>query len=486
MRIPKILVIASYLVFAVLCMTSVCLEPQKEKLHSIAQIDKHEAITNINAGLMQVYRQLRNMSMQVQTFVISDIKFKKGQDNNLKEAFNLPFKDYLLKHNFFNDPVLKYIIYFILGIISAFTPSILAVLPITIGWLQIITKQSAMRFVGLILFYVLLSSVIFGMQGLFDNLTDGVLGNFYVVLVISAFFILLAYWVMGAFELHSLNSNIFTTLLFGGLTGIILSGYIGPILLFIHPNASQGSSKLLSFFSLFMYAIGLNIPLMIGSIFVSTIKKILRWANFATLIKIFFGILILISVLYFTWGSFIKIYAYLVVITLILGLLIKKYMLNVFKSVPELTTQMVSKTNTATFIIFLSLTVGFFGKITIFDSSDKLFDKATIEEGIVRAKEQNKPLLVKFWAQWCPSCWEQKYTLFNDQDVIKKLKKFYLVEVDCTTDEKKYCGSKLQQFGVSGLPFMVFYNREGEFKYLIEGYVDKYKFIEVLNNLEDR
>lgn len=456
------------------CTDSTCLEPQQIQLSTDIEVNLKDQSEGVKAELMEIYNRLKNVQIA-------------GADG---DTTNIVYKLSFLLDN----RILQFLAYFLIGIISALTPCILPVLPITIGWFQTISGKHILKYISLTSIYILSSSVIFGVLGLAANTTGGFigahLGNFYVVLGLSTFFIILSYWVMGAFEIPSLNisgyfrGNIFTSILFGSLTGIILSPCIGPILLWLLAHVARSGSKSYSFFALFFYAIGLNLPLIIGAISLSFLKKIARNLTIATFTKIFFSILILFTIIYFSWANFVKMYGYLAIITVVLGVLIKKYISYIFKGIPDVINQLTSKTNTATFIIFLVFTIAFMGRVAFINDTDRLFNKISIEEGIIKAKEENKPLLVKFWAQWCPVCLEQKYTLFNDPEVIKKLEKFYLVEVDCTTDEKKYCQNKFQQLGASGLPVIALYDKNGILKHLIEGPIEKYKFIKILDTLQ--
>ncbi len=453
------------------CTDKVCLQPETKNIS--VDIEVGNSMANSDPKLLGIYNQLKNTQPSQRSNIITSLKF-------------------LLDNN-----ILKYIAFLVLGIISAFTPCILPVIPITLGWFQTLSRKNQLKFVGFISLYILSSASIFGLLGLISNATGGFLGsqlgNFYVIMGISTFFILLTYWTMGAMELPSLNlqskfsGNWLISILFGGLTGIILSPCIGPILFWVLTQVAHSSSKSSSFFTLFIYAVGLNLPLIVGSFSLSTIKTLTKSPTFANLIKILFSILILGSIIYFAWGYFVKIYLYLVVITIVIGLAIKKYMKWLFGSIPEVINHIGSKIRVSALVIFLVLSLGLVGKI-VFTEKDTLFEKGTIEEALPKALQQNKILLVKFFALWCPGCLEEKYTLFNDADVIKALSGYYLLEVDCTTgSDKKYCEKKLAEIGSKGLPTIAFFNKEGKLlnDYLISGPIEKEEFLKIVNNIKN-
>ncbi len=458
------------------CSDIECLAPETKQLSTT--IDISEQSMGVNDELLKQYTRIKNIYVS---------------QNPTTSVDNFISKINFLLHN----KILKFLGYLILGIISAFTPCILPVLPLTIGWLQILSRNNTIKYIGLILLYILSGAIIFGILGIIANLTGGFLGfqlgNIYLVTIVSAFFIILTYLVLGDIEIPTFNlpakfsNSLLSSAIFGGLTGIFLSPCVGPILLWLLTKVAQNKSSFDSFLSLFIYAVGLNIPLILGAFSISLIKNLSRAQYFSIATKIIFGILILGSIIFFAWGFLLKIYGILAIITIILGILIKQYIKYYFKNIPEIINQIYPKVNRATFIIFLVLTIGFFSKIIYtYNRDDKLFNKGTIEEAIANAKEHNKILLVKFFAKWCIKCWEQKYTLFSDPEIIKMLESFYLNEVDCTEDVDNYCKKKFQELGVSGLPVIVFYDKNGQLykDYIISGDIGKDKFLTILNTLK--
>lgn len=97
------------------------------------------------------------------------------------------------------------------------------------------------------------------------------------------------------------------------------------------------------------------------------------------------------------------------------------------------------------------------------DSSIKSVN--SLQEGLAQAKVSKKPLMVDFYADWCGWCKKLDKDVYTNTEVMALSKEFVNVKVD--TD--KY-GKESSQFGVQGLPTIVFLNPDGSVIDRIVGY----------------
>jgi thiol:disulfide interchange protein len=74
-----------------------------------------------------------------------------------------------------------------------------------------------------------------------------------------------------------------------------------------------------------------------------------------------------------------------------------------------------------------------------------------------QAKQLDKPLLVDFYATWCPHCTEMERTTWKDAAVIAASANFVMVkqDIDKTPDEA-------QKYKVDGVPTMIFMDASGK------------------------
>ncbi len=96
------------------------------------------------------------------------------------------------------------------------------------------------------------------------------------------------------------------------------------------------------------------------------------------------------------------------------------------------------------------------------------------EAGLEKASQENKPVLLYFWATWCQYCAKLNNEVFPDPEVNSILKeKFVLVAINI--DEDKDGISKI--YGVQYPPAEIFVDYEGNVITKVMGYTPKENFI---------
>ncbi|MFQ6054945.1 MAG: thioredoxin family protein [Methanosarcinales archaeon] len=104
----------------------------------------------------------------------------------------------------------------------------------------------------------------------------------------------------------------------------------------------------------------------------------------------------------------------------------------------------------------------------------------SLDEGFRIAQEQDKPILVYFWAQWCQYCEKLETETLPNEKVSKILKNdFVLVAIDL--DEQ---GEVAQRYGVSYPPQELFLDKNGTIITRVPGYVDADRFLRELKEVK--
>ena len=105
-----------------------------------------------------------------------------------------------------------------------------------------------------------------------------------------------------------------------------------------------------------------------------------------------------------------------------------------------------------------------------------------LERGLLEASQENKPVIVYFWAIWCQYCARfQSETLGNPQ-INKMLENDYVrVAIDLDIDR-----GVSNKYGVSYPPYVIFLDSNGDVLDRIAGAVDAGTFMPIASRIKDQ
>jgi len=104
-----------------------------------------------------------------------------------------------------------------------------------------------------------------------------------------------------------------------------------------------------------------------------------------------------------------------------------------------------------------------------------------LEKGFQIAQQENKPVMMYFWAIWCQYCARfQTDTLGNPQ--VKKIleEDYVLVAMDLDTDR-----GVAQQYGVSYPPYLIFMDQNGNVLDRVPGAVEANYLLPIVTKVRD-
>jgi thiol:disulfide interchange protein DsbD len=96
-------------------------------------------------------------------------------------------------------------------------------------------------------------------------------------------------------------------------------------------------------------------------------------------------------------------------------------------------------------------------------------------ESLDTAIAASRPAVVEFSADWCLPCVEMKHSTFVDPDVTRQANQFSMLRAD-VTEGSELNDRLLEQFGVRGVPTIIFYDRAGVETDRAVGFVDAERF----------
>jgi thioredoxin-related protein len=101
------------------------------------------------------------------------------------------------------------------------------------------------------------------------------------------------------------------------------------------------------------------------------------------------------------------------------------------------------------------------------------------EAGLEKAKQENKPVLLYFWATWCKFCRKLNTEVFPDPEVNSLLReRFVLVAINI--DQNKEIP---QKYGVQYPPAEIFVDADGNVITSVMGYTPKENFLRYINTV---
>lgn len=104
------------------------------------------------------------------------------------------------------------------------------------------------------------------------------------------------------------------------------------------------------------------------------------------------------------------------------------------------------------------------------------------DEAIKQATEENKLLMLFFWAETCGWCTKIRQDVFENEKVREPFEKsFVAVSVDIARDPERIS----EQFKPKALPTMAFMRPDGEVLGLLPGYIDLDTFTEIIKFISE-
>lgn len=312
-----------------------------------------------------------------------------------------------------------FLIAFLAGILTSFTPCIFPMIPITISILGHDAEKnsraenllrSALYVLGIAFTYSLLGVL----AALTGNLFGNALSNKYVLIGMVLLFFTMALSMWGLFEMQvpafirnkfgvgQTRQGYFGVFMMGLFAGIVASPCVGPVLVSILSYVSTTKDAALGFGLLFTYAIGLGLIFIAIGLFGQFLTLLPRSGAWMNKIKFVLGLLMLLTGIY-----------------------------------------------------YLRLA---------FPASDNI--KSTLwqtysEERLSEAKSKQIPVMIDFRADWCMACLEMEEKTFSRPEFEAASKDFMLLKVDAT-EETPEIEVILKKYDVKGLPTLVFVNRNGD------------------------
>ncbi len=363
---------------------------------------------------------------------------------------------------------ITFILVFFGGLALNLTPCVYPLIPITVSYFANQSTGKISKSFVLALFYVLGMALTYSVLGVVAASTGSMLGsalqNPLVLIFISLVLVALSLSMFGLYEIRvpqSLTSvggksrqGIFGALFMGLTVGIIAAPCIGPFVLSLLIFVGEQGNPFLGFWLFFTLALGLGVPFLILGTFSGMISGMPRSGVWMVWVRKLFGVILIGMAVYFLEALIpARIYQYVLAVLLIVG---GVYLGWIEKS-----------TGGKLFSVFRWL-VGiasllFAVWLTVPEKEHQEINWETFDYKLLaQAKIDGNPVILDFYADWCIPCKELDHNTFTDEEVVELSKEFVVLKVDLTHGSDQLTKDLKMDFGVKGVPTIVFIGENGE------------------------
>ena len=367
--------------------------------------------------------------------------------------------------------------FFMLGLLIAFTPCVFPLLPVLIG---VISGQnvSTKRSFSLALSYILGGALTYAVAGVVAAGLGYSLSSFlqasWLSITLSVLFFVFALSMFGAFNLqlpssiqNKLNQvvnkrnqrSLLSAFIIGGVSNLILSPCVTAPLAGALIYISTTGDRVLGGSALFALGLGSGIPLLI--IAVMGKKFLPKSGNWMIAVKYFLGYLMLLMAIYMLSKVVSSNISNGLLTALGLALcwqLISAWLTKIYQA------RLQSVRLRAMGFIAASIagaSVMLFSPHALVESRFQLVtSNSELQQALSQAQQQNKPVLLDYYASWCVACKEMDLRTFSDPAVAKLMDKYALIRIDVSKNSTEI-QSLQQRYKVLAPPSIVFLDNKG-------------------------
>ncbi|MCC7074117.1 MAG: thioredoxin family protein [Deltaproteobacteria bacterium] len=415
------------------------------------------------------------------------------------------------------DLLLALILVLFGGFLTALSPCVYPLIPITLSILGARQATSHLRGFAIAGTYVLGMVILYSALGVGFAAAGVLAGSMLQSAAVTVGFALLCFAMaasmFGAFEIR-LPSGLQTRLsqaggsgfkgafVMGLVAGIIAAPCTGPVLSFILTLIARDGDLAKGALLMVVYALGMGAPFLVLGTFSTAISRLPKSGRWMEVVKGVFGLLMIGAGLYYVRLGFPEFAALFVPLGALAWLGPLLLAVGIAAGALHLSFKMsggvekarkgvgvvVAVTGLASFLAWTDAGPG-----EVKGESPPIAwqvigatDDATLgfENALAAAKAACKPVMIDFFAEWCLACKELDHKTYPVESVRAEAQRFMSIKIDAT-DEHPQLEALQKRFGVVGLPTIVFVDKKGRVlkEPQVTGFIDADAYTRVMKRV---
>ncbi len=391
----------------------------------------------------------------------------------------------LAKRSFF-----AFLLVFLGGVATSFTPCVYPVIPITISYIGGRSKGKLGGFI-LSLFFVLGIAIMYSTLGVIAASSGALFGNAMqstpVLIFVSVIFFAMGASMLGAFDI-ALPAGLQTKMqqgprtgpigavFMGMVTGLVASPCVGPVLVVLLAWVAKVGAIGLGFALLFTFAMGLGLLFLVIGTFAGALNALPKAGQWMDTVKHVFGVILFAMGIFYLRTLIGPGMVWL--LTGVLAVMVGTF-IGAFRAIGEDEEQGVLLRKgfgwvllvSGSFAVVLGLAklagVGpMTSSVQVPTAGAEVAQHEGLAwvtsdiDGLARARQEGRPVVMDFYADWCAACKELDEKSWVHPTVRAEGERFVAIKMDFTENSQANA-AKQASYGVLGLPTVIFFDSKG-------------------------
>jgi len=379
---------------------------------------------------------------------------------------------------------------FLGGLLLNLTPCVFPMLGVTVSIFGARAKEPLPKVFATAVLYVLGICVTYTVLGVVAALTGGLFGSalqsVWVNIVLGGLMLVLSLSMFGLYEMQPPNwvmdklggaqaTNFAGAFLSGLGVGVIAAPCVGPFVVAVLALVAQKGSVAFGVQTMFTLSLGLGFPYLFLATFSNLLQALPRSGDWMVWVKHGFGVIMASIGLYYLFIGFAPDQApWVLPVALAVGGLWLGFLdhssgkAGAFKRFTQIV---------GALALFAGVALGTQMGIAL---SRTLTWKPYSAQAVAASVAAGRPVMMDFAADWCVPCHELELNTFTDPEVVSFAKRFDRYHVDLTDYDAPASDSARRQYGITGVPTVVFLDANGSeiLPARVEGFLPPRPFLE--------